>query len=910
MKSIFSALFLLLCTAVSFGTVYEVGPGKPYARIIDCPTHNLSAGDIIYVYYKSTPYREKFLLHGVGTAANPIKLVGVADAQGRLPILDGQNAVSSTAVSYWNEDRQIIKVGQNSNYLSDHIIIKGFVLRNANGNNTYTGDGGNTRSYASNACAIRPEYCTNITVSNCEIYNNGNGLFNGAGTPQHFVVSGCYIHDNGVVTPNDYHHHNIYMGVGGPGSRVTIQRCRFGEMANDGQQCKFRSETLVFRYNWVEGGRNSQLDIVEDTSNGRSDAYVYGNVIIKPADTHNSRMVHFGGDQSGSARNGTLYFFNNTCILHAVANTISLFQVSRTGSNIVADNNIFYKTSSSPMKTWRTYPNISGSNNWLHQGTQYADLFQNSITGTAPGFTDPSGQDYSLTGASPCLQAAGNYTFPAGHSLNYQYVRHLQVEARTMPGGLDLGAFERMSGSTTPGIFLTAPNGGEVWTAGNTHQVSWTSTGSISTVDLEYSSAGTGGTFVSIAQGVTNSGSYQWTVPPVDSAQCVVRINDSGGSASDTGDAVFTIRPAPSVTVTSPNGGELWTAGVPETITWDFSNMSGGVSIQLYKADAAVANLVSPPAEDLAYQWNIPVNTAPGDDYSIRISQDNTEDYSDNHFSIAAPYAHRPHPDINGDGRVDILWRYYGAGGGQNVVWYMNGVSRTGAAYLPRLGDTGWTIAGSGDFNGDGNTDILWRYTADNVNRGKNAVWFMTGVTRTGVAMLPRLSSLDWKITDTGDFNGDGKPDILWRCTAAGGTQGRNVVWTMDGVTRTGAAYLPGVSNLEWHLVGTGDFNGDGSTDILWRYTADGASRGQNVVWFMNGITRTGVATLPRLTGLDWKVEDVADFNGDGAPDILWRNHGNGADRGKIAAWFMDGVTRTGVGNLPTSADLNWKIEN
>jgi hypothetical protein len=118
--------------------VYEVGPGKTYARIVDVPTHSLLAGDVVKVYAKSTPYREKFLLHGVGTATAPIMFFGIPDANGNKPVIDGQNAISATAHGnyYWNEDRQVILVGQYSNRLSDYIIIDGCVVRNANRNNT------------------------------------------------------------------------------------------------------------------------------------------------------------------------------------------------------------------------------------------------------------------------------------------------------------------------------------------------------------------------------------------------------------------------------------------------------------------------------------------------------------------------------------------------------------------------------------------------------------------------------------------------------------------------------------------------------------------------------------------------------------------------------------------------------
>ena len=82
--------------------------------------------------------------------------------------------------------------------------------------------------------------------------------------------------------------------------------------------------------------------------------------------------------------------------------------------------------------------------------------------------------------------------------------------------------------------------------------------------------------------------------------------------------------------------------------------------------------------------------------------------------------------DFNGDANADILWRNTVTG--QNMVWYMNGVTFTGSASIPALADTNWAIVGTGDFNSDGKTDILWR----NTSTGGNYVWYMDGVTRIG----------------------------------------------------------------------------------------------------------------------------------------------------------------------------------
>ena len=72
----------------------------------------------------------------------------------------------------------------------------------------------------------------------------------------------------------------------------------------------------------------------------------------------------------------------------------------------------------------------------------------------------------------------------------------------------------------------------------------------------------------------------------------------------------------------------------------------------------------------------------------------------------------------------------------------------------------------------------------------------------------------------------------------------------MNGTTITGEGYLA-EADLNWQVAGVGDFNGDGKADILWR----NSSTGENYVYLMNGTTHTG-GYLRTQADLNWQVQN------------------------------------------------------
>ena len=147
----------------------------------------------------------------------------------------------------------------------------------------------------------------------------------------------------------------------------------------------------------------------------------------------------------------------------------------------------------------------------------------------------------------------------------------------------------------------------------------------------------------------------------------------------------------------------------------------------------------------------------------------------------------------------DIVWRNNSTGA--NSIWFMNGL--TMASSSPTTGvatGSGWVLAGVGDFDADGTSDMLWH----NTSTGDNTIWLMSGATVKSSAPIGRVADTNWSIAGIGDFNGDYVSDILWR----NGTTGANYTWTMSGfsiVSTCGAmgcqsGYLPGVPNTTWAI--------------------------------------------------------------------------------------------------------------
>ncbi len=247
-----------------------------------------------------------------------------------------------------------------------------------------------------------------------------------------------------------------------------------------------------------------------------------------------------------------------------------------------------------------------------------------------------------------------------------------------------------------------------------------------------------------------------------------------------------------------------------------------------------------------------------------------------------------PRGDFDGNAQKDFLWR--DSNNGHCLIWLCHGseyeviYTQTNSAI-----SSAWSAEDTGDFNGDGQDDIVWR----NSNTGMRYIWYLNhGEYVAGDTLFETLSSY-WTIR-CGYFNEDNKVDLICRNTMTGDV----VIRILDGVNVQTNVVFDSVS-LHWDIAGVGDFDGDGKDDILWRHDTDGDLE----LWFMDGVTRLSTVVLDAIS-LNWQIKTLADFNGDHKMDILFQNSSSGVP----ALWIMDGAQRVAFYDYQAVSPTSWAI--
>jgi len=316
----------------------NVGPGQTYEELTDVRWLDLEAGDVVNIYHRAKPYRTKVAIRGRGTTRDPIIINGVTNEDCALPEVSGKNAVTATDVASeeffnvkWKTGALAVFYlykGPNDNWghRPAHIKFQNLKISGAHPSNKFTTQSGGVGRYQRGAAGIYAVVADDITIDNCEVTGNGNGIFinskSADETSHRFIVRNSKLYGNGVA--GSYYEHNLYIQV----ARSLYEGNYVGQLVAGarGSSLKDRSSGTVIRYNQIDAAARA-IDLVE--SEGGivvndpiyNDAWVYGNLIVSDLDRKSmssTLLIHWGGDDDPRYfRTGTLNFFHNTVAVTA-----------------------------------------------------------------------------------------------------------------------------------------------------------------------------------------------------------------------------------------------------------------------------------------------------------------------------------------------------------------------------------------------------------------------------------------------------------------------------------------------------------------------------------------------------------------------------------------------------------------
>jgi hypothetical protein len=260
--------------------------------------------------------------------------------------------------------------------------------------------------------------------------------------------------------------------------------------------------------------------------------------------------------------------------------------------------------------------------------------------------------------------------------------------------------------------------------------------------------------------------------------------------------------------------------------------------------------------------------------------------------------------DFNSDGNDDILWR--DNTNGEGYVYFMNGLSVVNEGAV--TGMAGERIVGRGNFDGGADDELVTINSAQTISICQILPQAGGGFQLTALASPPSFNIGTRNVAGVGDFNGDNQDDVLLR----------DVNGDVSMLINNGSSWTESlVRNVtkDWVIEGVDNLNfsstlgnpTDNNADIIWRNSLSGAVYGYE----MNGATvaaERGIGLVSPYTG--WNIAGTGDINGDGNGDIIWRNGSTDPAFPAInfiSAWQMDGF------DVPTPGDIrqvgsNWSV--
>jgi hypothetical protein len=238
--------------------------------------------------------------------------------------------------------------------------------------------------------------------------------------------------------------------------------------------------------------------------------------------------------------------------------------------------------------------------------------------------------------------------------------------------------------------------------------------------------------------------------------------------------------------------------------------------------------------------------------------------------------------DFDLDGITDILW--YGPDHGTGRIWLMGDFA--GDAEFDVQLAAGWVVEGAGDFDGDGRSEIATSNQSSRVE-----IWGL----EEELVRFRRISIRQGRrVVGFGDIDGDGDDDIITQ-----DRRERRIEAALMSADFSARRILLDKQRIaRWGVIDSADYDGDGQSDLLWRDISWGGE-GSAGVWHLTSSLDLSGDPLDLKLGLDHSVLGSADYDGDGSADLLVFN----PLTRELVLWLMGGSGVLGFESLGTLAE-------